>query len=1266
MKEGFPLFFPITDFRYKGEHKMAFAHLHVHTEYSLLDGSNKIKEYVARVKELGMDSAAITDHGVMYGVIDFYRAARAEGIKPILGCEIYVAPNSRFDKELTGGDDRYYHLVLLAENNTGYANLMKIVSCGFTEGYYYKPRVDMEILNRWHEGIIALSACLAGEVQRYIVKGLPEEARKAARKYENCFGKGNFFLELQDHGLPEQRMVNTELLKMSRELDIPLVATNDVHYTYAEDVDSHDILLCLQTGKKLSDENRMRYEGGQYFVKSEEEMKGLFPYAWEAVENTQRIADRCEVEIEFGVTKLPRYEVPEGFDSWTYLNKLCEDGLRERYGRENSGGQPAGETGQTLRERLEYELSVIRTMGYVDYFLIVWDFINYARSNGIPVGPGRGSAAGSLVSYCLKITNIDPIRYNLLFERFLNPERVSMPDIDIDFCFNRRQEVIEYVERKYGSDKVVQIVTFGTMAAKGVIRDVGRVMDLPYAFVDSIAKMVPNELNITLDRALEMNPEFRKLYQEDEQVRHLIDMCKRLEGLPRHTSMHAAGVVICPESADEFVPLSRGSDGSITTQFTMTTLEELGLLKMDFLGLRTLTVIHDAVEFIRQSTGREIDIDNIDYNDPNVLASIGTGRTEGVFQLESAGMKNFMKELRPRSLEDVIAGISLYRPGPMDFIPKYIRGKNNHDAVVYSCPQLEPILAPTYGCIVYQEQVMQIVRDLGGYTLGRSDLVRRAMSKKKQSVMEKERANFIYGNQEENVPGCISKGISEQVAGGIYDDMMDFAKYAFNKSHAACYAVVALQTAYLKYYYPVEFMAALMTSVIDNPKKVSEYILTSRNMGIELLPPDINEGRSGFSVSGGRIRYGLNAIKSVGKSVIDALVEERRQRGRFANLKDFITRMADRELNRRTIENFIKAGALDSLGGTRKQFMSVYVQILDHIVRDKKNNLAGQMSLFDIADESQKEEFDIRMPEVGEYTKDMLLAFEKEVLGIYVSGHPLESWQELWQRYSTKTTNDFVLDEETGTVQVEDQAIVVVGGMIADKTVKYTKNDKVMAFLNLEDLVGNVEIVVFPRDYEKYGSMLTEDAKIFVRGRVSLEEDKDGKLICEQIVSFEEAEAAKGAPIFQNRYGGGYGRNRSGGDQGSAWGSGDYDGGGRSAQSGGTVSESRGYGGDRNAPGSRDAAQASSDDIKKKIPNGIWIQFSDAESYFAREKELLESIADSDGNDDVVIFLKSTREIKVLPPNRRVNADESLRRKLGALFGEENVKIRRQPPGHEK
>ena len=1074
---------------------MSFAHLHVHTEYSLLDGSNKIKECVSRVKELGMDSVAITDHGVMFGVIDFYRAAKAVGIKPILGCEVYVAPGSRFDKEAVGsGDDRYYHLVLLAENDLGYHNLMKIVSRGFTEGYYYKPRVDMEILKEFHEGIIALSACLAGEVQKNIVRGMYEEGKAAALRYQEIFGEGNFFLELQDHGIQEQKLVNQSLLRMAKETQIGLVATNDVHYTYAEDEKAHDILLCIQTGKKVADEDRMRYEGGQYYIKSEEEMKTLFPYALEALENTQKIADRCNVEIEFGVTKLPKYDVPEGYTSWEYLNKLCYDGLKERY--------PDGE--ESLKERLEYELSVIKSMGYVDYFLIVWDFIKYARDHDIMVGPGRGSAAGSIVSYTLGITSIDPIKYQLLFERFLNPERVSMPDIDVDFCFERRQEVIDYVVEKYGSDRVVQIVTFGTMAARGVIRDVGRVMDLPYAFVDGIAKMVPTELNITLERALTVNPEFKRMYQEDEQVRELIDMSKRLEGLPRHTSMHAAGVVISQKAIDEYVPLSLGSDGSVTTQFTMTTLEELGLLKMDFLGLRTLTVIQDAVKLASRSSGKDINMEQIDYNDKAVLDSIGTGRTDGIFQLESGGMKSFMKELKPQNLEDIIAGISLYRPGPMDFIPQYIKGKNHTDNITYDCPQLEPILAPTYGCIVYQEQVMQIVRDLAGYTLGRSDLLRRAMSKKKGDVMKKERQSFVYGNEAEGVPGCIANGIDEKTANKIYDEMIDFAKYAFNKSHAAAYAVVSYQTAWLKYYYPVEFMAALMTSVIENPGKVSEYIYTCRQMGIEILPPDINKGEGSFSVDNGNIRYGLAAIKSIGKPVIQAILTEREARGEFKNMKDFIERLSGKEVNKRTIESFIKSGAFDSLGGTRKQFMVIYVQILDQVNQERKYSMTGQMSLFDMVDEDQKAEFDIPLPDVGEYEKETKLAFEKEVLGVYLSGHPMEEYEEKWRKSISKTTLDFQLVEDTGHTKVLDGAREIVGGMITDKTIKYTKNNKVMAFVTLEDMLGSVEVVVFPKDYEKNQQYLNEDSKVFIKGRVSEEDDAPSKLICESVIPFEQ------------------------------------------------------------------------------------------------------------------------------------------------------------------
>ena len=1148
---------------------MSFAHLHVHTEYSLLDGSNKIKEYVARVKELGMNSAAITDHGVMYGVIDFYREARKQGINPILGCEVYVAPNSRFDREVTGGDDRYYHLVLLAENNEGYENLTKIVSKGFVEGYYYKPRVDKELLRTYHKGIIALSACLAGEVPRYLTKGMYEEAKDRALEYQEIFGKGNYFLELQDHGIPDQQLVNQQLMKLSQETGIELVATNDVHYTYADDAKAHDILLCIQTGKKLADENRMRYEGGQYYVKSEEEMAALFPYARQALENTQKIADRCSVEIEFGVTKLPKYDVPEGYTSWEYLQKLCYEGLDQRYRTPS----------QELKDRLAYELDTIRHMGYVDYFLIVWDFIKYAKDHGIAVGPGRGSAAGSIVSYCLGITTIDPIHYQLLFERFLNPERVSMPDIDVDFCYERRQEVIDYVTRKYGKDCVAQIVTFGTLAARGVIRDVGRVMDLPYAYVDSIAKMIPQELGITIDKALQMNPELRKLYESDETVTHLIDMAKRLEGLPRHCSMHAAGVVICQKPVEEYVPLSRAADGTITTQFIMTTLEELGLLKMDFLGLRTLTVIQNAVQLARKKQP-DLQIDKIDYNDKAVLDYIGTGKTEGIFQLESGGMKNFMKELQPHSLEDVIAGISLYRPGPMDFIPQYIRGKNDRSSITYDCPQLEPILAPTYGCIVYQEQVMQIVRDLAGYTLGRSDLLRRAMSKKKAAVMEKERKTFVYGDEETGVPGCIKNGIDEQTANKIYDEMIDFAKYAFNKSHAAAYAVVSYQTAWLKYYYPVEYMAALMTSVIDNPTKVAEYIYVCRQMGIRILPPDINKGEADFSVDGGDIRYGLAAIKSIGRPVIRAIVNDRKELGEFRNLEDFITRISSRELmNKRLVENLIKAGAWDVLGGTRKQFMSIYIQIVDHMQQEKKNSMVGQMSLFDVVSEEQKEEFQIRMPDVGEYTKENLLGFEKEVLGVYVSGHPLEPYEEEWRKVISATTADFQVDPEVGYTKVRDGAREIIGGIIAEKTVKHTKTNQMMAFLTVEDLFGTVEVVVFPRDYEKYRQYLEEDNKIFVKGRVSEEDDKASKLICEKILPFGQ---------------------------------------------------------------------------KKKE---LWIQFPDKETYLEEEAITYGYLADSEGNDEVMIYCEKEKIVKKLPANKNISINPQILSRLMNHFGENRVKV---------
>ena len=1070
---------------------MEFTHLHVHTEYSLLDGSSKIKEITSRAKELGMKSLAITDHGVMYGVIDFYKAAKEVGIKPILGCEVYVAPGSRFDKQPGESESRYYHLVLLAENNTGYKNLMKIVSRGFTEGFYYKPRVDYEVLEQFHEGIIALSACLAGEVQRYLARGMYEAGCEAAKRYEGIFGKGNFFLELQDHGIPEQKYVNPQLIRMSQELGIDLVCTNDVHYTYAQDADAHDILLCIQTGKKVTDENRMRYDGGQYYLKSPEEMAELFPYAPQALENTCKIAERCNVEIEFGVTKVPHFEVPQGFDSWTYLNHLCNEGMKRRY----------PDADEEKKKRLEYELSVIHKMGYVDYFLIVWDYINYAKTHGIAVGPGRGSAAGSIVSYCLGITDIDPIKYSLIFERFLNPERVSMPDIDVDFCYERRQEVIDYVVEKYGKDCVVQIVTFGTMAARAVIKDVGRVLDLPYAMVDNIAKMVPREIGITIDKAIQENPDLRNAYENDAQVHDLIDKSKRLEGLPRHASMHAAGVLISQKAVDEYVPVATGADGAVVAQFVMTTLEELGLLKMDFLGLRTLTVIQDAEKLARKKNP-EFSIDNINYEDKNVYDMISTGKCEGIFQLESAGMKNFMKELKPQSIEDLIAGISLYRPGPMDFIPQYIKGKNNPGDITYDCPMLEPILKPTYGCIVYQEQVMQIVRDLAGYSLGRSDLVRRAMSKKKTSVMEKERQNFIYGNPEENVPGCISNGIDEKTANKIYDDMIDFAKYAFNKSHAACYAVVAYQTAYLKTYYPVEFMAALMTSVVDNTDKVAGYIYACRQMNIQMLPPDVNTSDMEFSVEDNAIRFGLSAVKSLGRPTIKAIIDER-NKSRFTSMQDFISRLYT-DLNKRTLENLIKSGAFDTFGNNRRQMMSVYARMLDNEAKQGKDAISGQMSLFDLVDESEKSQFEIKMPDVSEYTKEDILAFEKEVLGVYVSGHPLDEYAAMWKKHISAMSTDFELDDETGEPKVKVDSKATIGGMIMAKSVKPTKTGQLMAYLTIEDLVGTVEVIVFPRTFSTYRNIIEGTDKLFITGRDNANADENAKLICESVVPFED------------------------------------------------------------------------------------------------------------------------------------------------------------------
>ena len=953
------------------ENTRNFTHLHVHTGFSLLDGSSKIKELVKKTKELGMDSIAITDHGVMYGCVEFYKAAKAEGIKPIIGCEVYVASKSRFDKE-NSPDNFYYHLVLLAENNKGYDNLIKIVSYGFKDGFYYKPRVDIELLEKYHEGIVALSACLAGPVARTIIRQGYDKGKEVALRYNNIFGENNFFLELQDHmdGSVDQQTVNQSLMRMHQETGIPLVATNDCHYISPEDAEAHDILLCIQTNTTVDEADRMRYEGGQYYVKSPEEMYSLFPYAHQACENTYKIAQRCNVEFEFGNYKLPVFDVPEGKTAVEYLSELALNGLKERY----------GEVTPKLKERLDYELSIIIQMGFVDYFLIVWDFIKYAKDNGISVGPGRGSAAGSIVAYSLRITDIDPIKYDLIFERFLNPERVSMPDIDIDFCYERRGEVIDYVRRKYGNDQVVQIVTFGTMAARNAIRDVGRALNIPYADVDRVAKMVPQELHITIEKALVKNPEFKEIYDTDPTVKHLIDMSMKLEGLPRHTSTHAAGVIISDRPVEDYVPLNLNvKDNAITTQYTMTICEELGLLKMDFLGLRTLTVIQNAFKEIERNYGLKFDGHNIDYADREVYDLISSGKTLGIFQLESPGMTSFMKELRPNNIEDIIAGISLYRPGPMDFIPKYIDGKNNPSHIKYTHPLLEPILRNTYGCIVYQEQVMQIVQELAGYSLGRSDMVRRAMSKKKADVMAKERENFINGLGD-SVPGCVKNGISANIANTIFDEMTDFAKYAFNKSHAACYAVVAYQTAWLKTHYPAEFMAALMTSVQDRPDKIALYIANCKTMNIGILPPDINESLSNFSVSDGNIRFGLSAIKGVGSNNITSIIKNRSNEGNFKSLHQFLDRMGS-NINSKTIESLIYAGAFDSLGGKRSQYIQSYKKMYEGLNSRKKSNIEGQMSLFQLGGENSQENYKDELPNVPEFENRFLLDKEKEYFG---------------------------------------------------------------------------------------------------------------------------------------------------------------------------------------------------------------------------------------------------------------------------------------------
>lgn len=1073
-----------------------FAHLHVHTEYSLLDGFSRVKNLISRAKELNMSSVAITDHGCMFGVIDFYKEAKKQGIKPIIGCEVYTAPRSLRDKD-PNYDKRQGHLILLAKNMDGYKNLIKMVSTSYVEGFYYKPRVDIDELKKYSDGIIALSACLAGDISQALMDRNYEKAKNIALQYRDIFGEGNFYLEIQDHGLPEQKEVNAALVKLSKEINIPLVATNDIHYVNKEDSKIHDVLMCIQMGKTVNDPNRMRFGSDEFYLKSREEMEELFPYAPEAIDNTVKIAEMCNIEFDFNTIHLPKYDVPEGYTPDTYLRELCFKGLEERYDNPS----------QEIIDRLNYELGVIEKMGYVEYFLITWDFINFSKENNIMVGPGRGSAAGSIVAYTLKITDIDPIKYSLLFERFLNPERVSMPDIDIDFCYERREEVIDYVKRKYGEDHVAQIITFGTMGAKAAIRDVGRVLDIPYNKVDKIAKEIPFALGMTIDKALETNPTLRDLYQQDRETREVIDISKRIEGMLRHASTHAAGVVISKNPVDEYVPLYKHQD-AITTQFTMTTLEELGLLKMDFLGLRTLTVIRDALNLIEKNHNRKIDFSKMDYDDPKVFELLSSGNTLGVFQLESAGMRVFMKQLKPDNFEDIVAGISLYRPGPMDSIPTYIENKTNPQNVTYLHEKLKPIMEVTYGCLVYQEQVMQVVRELGGYTYGRSDLVRRAMGKKKMDVMEEERRYFVYGKEDENgnieIAGCIRNGVPEDIANQIFDDMIDFAKYAFNKSHAAAYGVVAYQTAYLKYYYAAEFMAAMLTSVMDISTKVAEYVYSCRSMGIEILPPDINEGESGFSAKGNSIRYGLTAIKNVGKNIIDGIVEEREKHGKYTDLEDFITRTANLGVNKRAIENFIKAGAFDSLNATRKQMMMVYIQILDGVNKENKDAWEGQMSIFDMADDSTKEKYKVKMPDVGEYTVDQKLAFEKEVIGIYASGHPLQAQEQKWRKHITNMSIDFTEPEEGEESKVPDKSKVAVGGIISAITKKFTKTGQQMAFITLEDLVGTVEVVVFPRQFERSRMLMEEGQKIFVKGEANIEENSAGKVLANSIVSFDQ------------------------------------------------------------------------------------------------------------------------------------------------------------------
>ncbi|NBI08179.1 DNA polymerase III subunit alpha [Senegalia massiliensis] len=1076
-----------------------FTHLHLHTEYSLLDGASRLDKLIDRVEQLGMDSVAITDHGVMYGVVDFYKKAKKRDIKPIIGCEVYISKGDYRRKD-RDKDKSQYHLVLLAENNTGYRNLIKIVSEGFVNGFYYKPRVDFEVLKKHKEGIIVLSGCLGGELQRNLINGNYDKAVEIAKKYRDTFGRNNYFLEIQDHGIKEQKLVNQSMFKLSEELGIELVATNDVHYIEKKDSKFHDVLLCIQTGKTIDEEKRMKFPSSEFYLKSYEEMSEVFPEHLQALENTVKISERCNVELDFNTLHLPEFEVPKGYTNESYFEKLCYEGLQKRYDKITD----------EINNRLEYEMKVIKDMGYVDYFLIVWDFIRYAKENNIMVGPGRGSAAGSLVSYTLGIIDIDPIKYNLIFERFLNPERVTMPDIDIDFCYERREEVIDYVVKKYGDSRVAQIVTFGTMAARGAIRDVGRALDISYSEVDYIAKQIPMELGITIDKALEMNKQLKETYNSDRKVKKLIDTAKDVEGMPRHTSTHAAGVVISKKAVTEYVPLSRNND-SIITQFTMTELEELGLLKMDFLGLRNLTVIRDAKDLIKKIHNKNIDFSNSNYDDKDVYKMFQKGNTLGVFQFESAGMRQFLKELKPTEFENIVAANSLFRPGPMRQIPRYIENKTHPEKIQYTHPILESILKVTYGCMVYQEQVMQIVRDVGGYSMGRSDLVRRAMGKKKMDVMERERQNFIYGKKDENgnveIKGAIRNGVDEKSANKIYDEMIDFAKYAFNKSHSAAYAVLAYETAWLKYYYPVEFMAALLTSVMGSTNSISLYIQESKRVGIEVLPPDINESFSNFTVTKGKVRFGLEAVKNVGKPLIESIVNARKKEGKFISLTDFCGRVDSHSLNKRAIESLIKAGAFDSIRGSRAQLLAVYEKVLEGVQQDKKKNIKGQYNMF--SNSSSKDQNEIKrdlLPNINEFPEKTLLSMEKEMMGIYVSGHPLSSYEETLNNISTLSTAELLeLDGSSG----KNEKQIKIGGIIISKKNKITKNNNMMAFATLEDLFGTIELIIFPKVYDRYQKFIEEDKIVKVEGKLNIEDEGEVKIICSSITPLKKSKNEK-------------------------------------------------------------------------------------------------------------------------------------------------------------